>query len=400
MRLGILTFHAQLNYGGVLQAVALQMALLGHGYDACVVDRWLSKDNDKLVGPWARGGIKERAIIGLRVLLGLGWGGRLIRHRRTTRFVVSNLRLTREHFLEWSDSIAQQLAVDCLVVGSDQLWSCRWEVPNVYLLNGAPSGLSAITYAISFGMHRVPESLEQLYRQGVGRFSAVSVREIEGKRLVEALGGVATHVVDPTLLLEQSIWRGMVTEEGGERKLLTVYVLAEDVEVLLPQLEAFARRMKVEVRVLVNAYVRPIPRTPSLLAYQIRWLMHRLLSPVSLCLSAGPKEFLNAFAQADWVLSDSFHALMFSSIFDKQVAILRSRSDDRKDMFARIQEFVETTTDGPVIEDTVESALARFERGERMSFRQDVIVKRREASWAWLRAALDKVERERAERKD
>ena len=65
-------------------------------------------------------------------------------------------------------------------------------------------------------------------------------------------------------------------------------------------------------------------------------------------------------------------------------------------MFARIEEFVEVATEGPVIEDSVETALARFERGETMAFRHDVIRARREASWAWLKVALEKVERERA----
>lgn len=37
--------------------------------------------------------------------------------------------------------------------------------------------------------------------------------------------------------------------------------------------------------------------------------------------------------------------------------------------------------------------MARFERGETMAFRHDVIQARREASWAWQRAVLEKVER-------
>ena len=40
--------------------------------------------------------------------------------------------------------------------------------------------------------------------------------------------------------------------------------------------------------------------------------------------------------------------------------------------------------------------MARFERGETMAFRHDVIQARQEVSWAWLKAALEKVERERA----
>lgn len=399
MRLGILTFHSQLNYGGVLQAFALRRALAYLGYDAWVVDRWTTPSNIALRGLWAAGGGGVVEAI-MRIFLGLGDGTRAIRRRRTWNFIKTQLRLTKGHFAEWTEPAAQMLPVDCLVVGSDQVWNGDWNKPDVYLLKCAPERLSAVAYAASFGMRTIPPEMETVYREGFKRFSAISVREAEGVGLVEAMGAEATHVLDPTLLLEPSVWQDAVPVKEHRRPLLTAYVLAEDVEALLPKLRDFAHRHHAEVRLLVDSGLRPFPRTPKQLLRHFSWLMQRLFSSVWPFLTAGPQEFLESFAQANWVLSDSFHALMFSSIFGKQVAILRPHSDVRKAMFARIEEFVETTTDGPVIEDTVESALARFERGEKMSFRQDVIAKRREASWAWLRAALDKVERERAERED
>ena len=53
MRVGILTFHAQLNYGGGLQAFALQTALERMGHEVVMVDRWLSAGNVALRGPFA-----------------------------------------------------------------------------------------------------------------------------------------------------------------------------------------------------------------------------------------------------------------------------------------------------------------------------------------------------------
>lgn len=395
MRLGILTFHSQLNYGGVLQALALQTALMRAGYDVSVMDRWLSATNDALAGPWRALSLKEVVDLLLRVLLGLGNGGRLLRHRRTVRFVRERLRLTPEHFVDWSEPSGQQVAVDTLVVGSDQVWhGGDWGEPRPYLLEGAPK-IPAIAYAASFGMRQIPKELEPLYREGLRRFSAISVREAEGIQLVESMGAQATHVVDPTLLLEPTVWREQAAVKAKPRPLLVCYLLSEDIEKAVPKLEAFVKHYHVEVRVVVDHYLRPFPKSVGQVLRQLRWMWGRVCSPVKLCLSAGPQEFLEAFAQADWVLSDSFHALMFSAIFDKQVAILRSQSEARKAMFARIEEFVEAATEGPVIEDSVETALARFERGETMAFRHDVIQARREASWAWLKAALEKVERER-----
>lgn len=396
MRLGILTFHAQLNYGGVLQAFALQLALMRAGYDVQIVDRRFSSTNGVLGGPWSALTWKSRLVLLLRVVLGLGFLGRLLRHRRTADFIGEHLHLTREHFVEWLEPVAQQVKVDCLVVGSDQVWHVGdWGDPRPYLLEGAPK-ISAIAYAASFGMRQIPKELELLYREGFRRFSAISVREAEGIQLMESMGAQATHVVDPTLLLEPTVWREQAAVKAKPRPLLVCYLLSEDIEKAVPKLEAFVKHYHVEVRVFVGNCLRSFPKSVGQVLRQLCWMWGRMCSPVKLCLSAGPQEFLDAFAQADWVLSDSFHALMFSSIFDKQVAILRPKSDERKAMFARIEEFVEASTDGPVIEDSVEFALARFERGERMSFRHEVIRQRREASWAWLKAALEKVERERA----
>lgn len=396
MKLGILTFHAQLNYGGVLQAFALQLALMRAGYDVQIVDRRFSSTNGVLGGPWSALTWKSRLVLLLRVVLGLGFLGRLLRHRRTADFIGEHLHLTREHFVEWLEPVAQQVKVDCLVVGSDQVWHVGdWGNPSPYLLEGAPK-IPAIAYAASFGMRQIPKELEPLYREGFRRFSAISVREAEGVQLVESMAAKATHVVDPTLLLKPTVWREQVAIKVKRRPLLVCYLLSEDIEKVVSKLEAFVKHYHVEVRVFVGNCLRSFPKSVGQVLRQLRWMWGRVCSPVKFCLSAGPQEFLDTFAQADWVLSDSFHALMFSAIFNKQVAILRPKSDERKAMFARIEEFVEAATEGPVIEDSVESALARFERGERMSFRHEVIRQRREASWAWLKAALEKVEGERA----
>lgn len=398
MRLGILTFHSQLNYGGVLQAFALQAVLMRAGYDVQIVDRWLTVTNETLRGKLLTAPWRMRMMILLRVMVGLGDVSRQWRHFRTMFFLSRKLVLSKEHFTFWNDLAVRTLKLDVLIVGSDQVWNGTWpwSPPDTYLLSGAPDRFSAIAYAASFGMRQIPKELEPLYCEGFRRFSAISVREAEGIQLVESMGAQATHVVDPTILLDPMVWREQVAVWTKLRPLLVCYLLSEDIEKAVPKLEAFVKHYHVEVRVFVDHYLRPFPKSVGQVLRQLRWMWGRVCSPVKLCLSAGPQEFLDAFAQADWILSDSFHALMFSAIFDKQVAILRPKNDDRKAMFARIEEFVEAATEGPVIEDSVEAALARFERGETMAFRHDVIQARREASWAWLKAALEKVERERA----
>lgn len=386
MKIGILTFHSQLNYGGVLQAYAMQMALQEMGHDAVVIDRWLDEHNGHLFGPFLN---NWKGWIGtlIRGFAGTGKFGRLFRHWHTIRFIRQKLNLTPYHFDEWKDA-PKELGVDIILVGSDQVWNGNYGRPRPYLLEGAPS-MPAVAYAASFGMRALPEELIAVYREGFKRFKAISVREAEGIGLVESQGATATHVVDPTLLLEPSIWKMKVKGSPKQKRTLVCYLLAEDVEALYPQLYAFAKAQHCKVKVLVDWYTLPFPKTVSQVIQRIKHIVRNIFSPVKLDFAAGPQAFLNAFANATWLLSDSFHAVMFSSIFGKNVRILRPKNEFRKKMFARIEEFAKSSVaSGNLIAEDVPSALASFANDDPLQFNQDVIAQRRTESKAWLENAL------------
>ena len=386
MKIGILTFHSQLNYGGILQAYAMQMALQAMGHEAVVVDRWLDEHNGHLFGPFLN---NWKGWIGtlIRGAAGTGTFGRLFRHWYTIRFIRQKLNLTSYHFYEWKGA-PKDLGVDVVLVGSDQVWNGVYGRPRPYLLEGAPS-VSAIAYAASFGMRALPEELIAAYREGFKRFKAISVREAEGIGLVESQGATATHVVDPTLLLEPSIWKTKVTCSTQKKRTLVCYLLAEEVDELYPQLDAFAKAQHCKVKILVDWYTLPLPKTVSQVIQRVKRVARNIFSSVKLEFAAGPQAFLNAFANATWVLSDSFHAVMFSSIFGKNVRILRPKNEFRQKMFARIEEFAKTSiSQGNLIAEDVPSALASFANDEPLQFNQEVIAQRRAESKAWLENAL------------
>ncbi len=388
MKIGILTFHSQLNYGGVLQAYAMQMTLQEMGHEAVVIDRWLDERNAYLLGPFLS---NWRGWIGIlcRGFAGTGIFGRLFRHWRTIRFIRQKLHLTPYHFYEWKDA-PKELGVDVILVGSDQVWNGHWGRPRPYLLEGA-SRVPAIAYAASFGMRTLPEELIPAYRDGFQRFKAISVREAEGIGLVESQGATATRVVDPTLLLEPSIWQQKVARCLKKKRTLVCYLLAEDVGECYSQLEAFAKEYHCKVRVLVDRYFLPFPKTFSQVVQQAKRIVQNVFSPVTLELAAGPQEFLNAFTNATWVLSDSFHAVMFSSVFGKNVRILRPRNEFRQKMFARIEEFAQqAVAEGRLVADDVPKALVSLVEDPPLQFNTDFIARRCFESKAWLEDALKK----------
>ena len=398
---GILTFHSQINYGGVLQAFALQDVLhRSKGTRVKIVDYW--RLNNVLlmglfVGPLV--GALARWVAGV-VLLSGRWMD-TIRRVRTVRFIRGRLSLTDYHFVTWKEIEGKDLGLDCLVVGSDQVWG-PGEKEVCFLVN-APKTIPAISYAASFGGLCVLDKLEPRYGALLDRFSAISVREAKGVQLVASVGHQATHVLDPTQLLSATRWREVLAlPERRKKPVLVCYFMCQYCSdwllARLAALRTFAKRMGYRVEILVNDSVSTVPHSPKeLLRHERRtiryWWESRGLRVLH---GAGPREFMKAFAGATCVISNSFHALQFASIFGLNARIIRSSEKDRSAMFERFTDFQAKYVQGPLFADDVGDALASLERGETVSYDEAALAADRERSLTWLREALAKATGEAA----
>ena len=391
MKVGILTFHSQLNYGGVLQCWALKTALEGMGHEVVVVDRWLTPDNEMLEGPFGRASLREWLEIGLKAIMGCGHGGLVLRYWRTRKFV-KGLSLTPYHFYEWKEA-PKDLGIDCLIVGSDQVWhGGDWGDPRVYLLEEAGCRIrKAIAYAASFGLEELPGEYD--YANGFKRFTAISVRETSGIGLVKGAGfvGDVVHVVDPTLLIDKESWRMMsddcrLARRHARSKVLVCYFLTQDVNEALPILEEWARQNAYEVKVVVDLYFKPVPRSLGDLAGRVSDMVKR--SCVKICTGLGPGEFVREFSLADAVVTDSFHAVMFASIFGTNCRFLKAASAMRRRMFGRICDFADRCVKGAFFAEDLAAALCSIRTDVPIQYDAKYIEKRRQESKAWLKSAV------------
>jgi len=406
MKIGILTFHSQLNYGGVLQCWALQQALTKLGLEVVVIDRWLDEKNWTLDRGFVGMARRQKIKYWIHLLLGVGdakWHQRVL---RTQEFVRGWLNLTPYHFHEWKDA-PDDLGIDCLVVGSDQVWHCGdWNDPRPYLLvsdelNDQLEGLKIASYAASFGMKEIPKFLGswqnelaainsvQIYRRGLARFDAISCREKEGVYLCRDLGFEATHVVDPTMLLTLEDWLHIASCRMCRQ--LTCYFLKENVDELMPQLVEYARKMKCRVKVFVYDCPRQqdwitMPKSPRSIYRWMRRVWNRCCDgDVKVCEGDGPIEFVRAHAEAEWIVTDSFHSLMFAITFHKNVRVLRPKQEGKKNMFARIEEYA-LHADGRLISEDLSDALLSLSQGETVSVDKHWLQERRLESMSYLRS--------------
>lgn len=290
MKVGILTFHRAHNYGAVLQCYALQETLKRMGHQVQVIDyrqSWIDDFYSLFCWNMIRRNSQSASSL-FRYLKGSlkKW---LLAPRKSHDF-----RSFRDEFLNLSlpcrDVIPQDY--DCYVVGSDQLWSLHClggEADRVYMGDfKRPEGSRLVGYAISADMKSI-EASKEILRELAPGFDALSMREKEVADAVSEITGRPCDVcLDPTLLTDASHWNPLMTEvDKGE------YVLMYEVR-WNPQTKGKLRKKAEELAKAIGPECKVVD-------------LSRVDRPVT--------EFVSMFRNARYVVTTSFHGIVFSLIF-------------------------------------------------------------------------------------
>ena len=387
MRIGILTYHDEVNYGSLLQAYAMQTSLKDLGYEPIIIDRCFQPHQERIYGILHSRSIWRWFIWFIRAVSGTGAWALFVRQWRSRHFIRKYLKLTSYSFHECKDA-PSDLGVDLLTVGSDQVWHPKAQ-PQVYLLNELKQ-VPGIAYAASFGANEIPDEQKNLYREGFKNFKAIGIRELEGVEMARQLGvKEAAHVVDPTILMNPRHWMDIVGDihQKGKKR-IACYFLSENYIELIEKLGRWAKQNNVIVDLFVQDFGIPLYRLRSSYGKWLKFWKCRFCYPIHFLYSAGPVEFVKKIAAADCVFTNSFHALMFSIIFRRNVRIVKPSAPIRQSMAARMQEFSRTIVNGPLIMDSLEDAFVSYERGEKLSFNEQELNHRRIESEKWLKNAI------------
>ena len=291
MRIGIYTQPLRYNYGGLLQAWALQTLLRRLGHDVVT----FNPDQYKHI-VWTRKPLVYAKRIALRLL------GNPIEIRKEVRenrehdlkmqylkpFIDSNIKTkTFRNTKELSPN-----DYDTLIVGSDQVWrpiynrSFGTSIGNAFLDFATEWKVRRIAYAASFGTDEweFTEKQTQLCKQLAQKFDAISVREESGIDLcLNHLGVQAVHVLDPTLLLMRDDYEKLIadgqTTQSPKGDMLC-YILDDTDE--------------------KNASLKEMVQPPV-------------------------EQWLRYFIESKFVVTDSFHACLFSIIFRKPFLVIGNK---------------------------------------------------------------------------
>lgn len=287
-KIGIITIDS-MNFGNKLQNYALQEVVKSFGYLVETIQRALP----------AQG--KQRIINDSKKIGQFFWG------TKGAKFNLFNRRIKRSNCYALANEAQVELAneYDYFIAGSDQVWNPHYTFVGKSDLLVFAKPEQRISYAASFGVDEIPEEKKDIYTENLRQFKTLSVREKKGAEMIKELTGKEAQVVlDPTMLLTSEQW--MKVEKKcrftPKRKYALIYSLGEKSTEFEYAINYYRKRFDVFDIRAIQKNGREIP--------------------------VGPAEFLYLIHHAEIILTDSFHASVFSILYHKKFKSFKRPGND------------------------------------------------------------------------
>ena len=320
MKIGIITFHASLNCGSMLQAYALQEVLQDKYKAEVDIINYSNFGQRSYYSKWD---IYPKPSVFVNNIKAIPYykqmndmrkdykkfeddyfnlKTKLIKHRR-------NLKGIDENY-------------DIIIAGGDQVWNVRCrDADKAYFLSFVDKA-KKVAYSPSMGARNINKVAlrPQTYKELLKQFDYLSIRENNGQKWLKDLTGIEAPIIaDPTLLLNGEEWKSKVKHKKIEEKFILLYAFS--------YANAENNKMLAEVS---KKYKMPI--------YIIdgkQWGIYKLNQfGIKLWNQSGPEGFISLMESASLVLVQSFHGIVFSALFHKcfwslRNNVIKNKDDDR-----------------------------------------------------------------------
>lgn len=315
MKIAILTLPLHSNYGGIIQNYALQTVLERMGHEVytiniplpkvkissakaplCIAKRFLKKILEKKDG-----------IIFIERKINRD---KIIAEQHVRRFINDNIHLTQPYYGKKDLSALNNKNLNAVIVGSDQVWRIPYVYPDIetFFLDFIKNKqIKKLAYSVSFGTDEVEFSAEQIKACGklIKEFEIISVREQSAIQLINNIykwecKTKPIHTLDPTMLLNKEDYIKISTKYSHETHKggLFYYIL-----------DMTNEKMKLLQKISSDLGLEPFTVQPKS-KNQLDKAEDKIIPPI--------EEWLQAFNQASFVFTDSFHGSVFSILFNKE----------------------------------------------------------------------------------
>lgn len=302
-KIGIITVHNSPNYGACLQSYALWKYLCLLGYDCEIIDLHRPYQEDyvssKKYERYRKPKVSLKTHIKkiVKAIFFTKKGYKLFNSLAKEKFDLFNaeIKMSRPYY-GIDDLYENPPKYDLYVSGSDQLWNpSQSYCLEPYFLTFAPSSAKKISYATSIGITDLLDNEKQDFKKWLFDFETISVRENQAKTLLQSFTNYKVEVVaDPTFLLDREYWKELAIYPQAKRKYILLFTLSFNKELL-----EYGMRLSKE--------------SGLELVYLEQCQPENVNGYTPVCF-AGPREFLGYIANAEMVITTSFHCTVFSLI--------------------------------------------------------------------------------------
>ena len=320
MKIMIITRHNIINYGSVLQTMALQNILSHMGYYSEVIDYIRDDEDYRKIAKvlverhprWNRNIITKKIFVCYKNFE-FKLAGKKFESMRKEYLNVTSTRYSTLAELQENPPIG-----DVYMTGSDQVWGFigNEQYDPAFFLDFGDKNKKRVSYAASFGRVNISPDILEKEREHLNSYTKITVREESAKKMIEDMGFKdVEQVLDPTLLLTRQEWDALLcnNEEGfkyKEKKYVLVYQRRPN-----KKIDEYALALSKKIGL-------PLLRISSDLNQGVRGGKLIFIPTLS--------EFLQYIKNAAFLVTDSFHGTAFAINYNVQfVDILPSGTSTR-----------------------------------------------------------------------
>lgn len=313
MKIGIVTYHRTLNYGACLQAIATRVVLERLGHEVYYVDYWPEYHKDA----YKTFSIKRLLKLGLRSKY--YYLVEFIRFHNFRKKRIDNFAPFFEKYITPYCKPCDE-SFDVIIYGSDQIWRKQGALKDynpVYFGENAFIAPKHIAYSASMGILPTQENDLRRIKQLISNLDCIAVREQNLKNLLESLDRTDVSLtLDPTLLLNAEQWDSILpTPNTIRQKYVLVYGISS-VPIEMSEIIKFAHSRGCSVKVLLGVAKEE--------------------DGVSTFTTQDPSMFISLIKSADFVITSSFHGLVFSIIYAKEFLASYMGNSNRAETLLKI----------------------------------------------------------------
>ena len=307
MKIAILTLPLHSNYGGILQAWALQETLKRLGHEVVV----LNYKEGRVCNLYFPLVVLHRAYLRFFKKMEVPILGPIYHYaleRNIRPFVNEHMGLSRP--LGTEADLTKYIVlnhIEAVVIGSDQVWRPGAGLAYFASFLNEPTNVRRIAYAASFGCDDPHFANIDYLRAMLDDFASISVREQRGVDICKSLFGLDVECMpDPTMLLPIHEYDNLSSKAvAPQGKYILGYFLTSG-QRYMQIAEHVAQQLRLPLRVIL---------TEEQLHHQ--HIPHPMISV---------QDWVATFKHAEYVITDSFHGATFSLLYRHSFAVIDNRT--------------------------------------------------------------------------